>query len=90
MVRCRLRTAWALFATAVMLAMLCVELVIIGAVWHLVWQIWFLLITVLTFGWFVDRNRHDLQRLISVVLDDIAAKNGLIKLNREQKPAKKP
>jgi glycosyltransferase involved in cell wall biosynthesis len=85
MVRCRLRTAWSLFAKVVLCSMLGFELVVIGFVWHALWWIWFLVLTVPAFVWYVNRNRRDLQRLISVVLDDIARKNGLIKLNRDKK-----
>jgi glycosyltransferase involved in cell wall biosynthesis len=85
-VRCRLRAAWSLSAKVALCLMLGFELVIIGFVWHTLWQIWFLVLTVPAFGWYVNRNRRDLQRLIAVVLDDIAQKNGMIKLNSD-KPA---
>ena len=65
--------------------MLGFELVVIGFVWHALWQIWFLLLTVPAFAWYVNRDRRDLQRLISVVLDDIARKIGMIKLNTRKK-----
>ena len=87
MVRCRLRTGWSLFAKVALCSMLGFELVVIGFVWPMLWQIWFLVLTVPAFLWYVNGNRRDLQRLISVVLDDIARKNGMIKLNRDQ-PAK--
>jgi O-antigen biosynthesis protein len=84
MVRCRLCTAWSLFARVALCSMLGFELVVIGFIWHTLWEIWFLVLTVPAFAWYVNRNRRDLQRLISVVLDDIAQKNGLIKLNRDK------
>jgi hypothetical protein len=87
MLRCRLRTAWSLSAKVALCSMLGFELVVIGFVWHMLPWIWFLVLTVPMFAWYVNHNRHDLQRLIAVVLDDIAKKNGLIKLNRE-KPSK--
>jgi hypothetical protein len=86
MMRCRLRTAWSLSAKVALFSMLGFELVVIGFVWHTLWWIWFLVLTVPGFVWYVNRNRRDLQRLIAVVLDDIAQKNGMIKLNRA-KPA---
>ena len=64
--------------------MLGFELVVIGFVWHSLWQIWFLVLTVPAFAWYVNRDRRDLQRLIAVVLDDIARKNGMIKLRRDR------
>jgi GT2 family glycosyltransferase len=87
MVRCRLRAAWSLSAKVALWSMLGFELVVIGFVWHALWWIWFLVLTVPAFAWFVHRNRGDMQRLISVVLDDIALKNGMIKLNRDKSAA---
>ncbi|MGA2747540.1 MAG: glycosyltransferase [Verrucomicrobiota bacterium] len=78
--RCRLRTAWSLSAKVALCSMLGFELVVIGFVWHSLWQIWFLLLTVPAFAWYVTREQSELQRLISVVLDDIARKSGMIKL----------
>jgi glycosyltransferase involved in cell wall biosynthesis len=89
MMRCRLRTAWSLSAKVALCSILGFELVVIGFVWHTLWQIWFLVLTVPAFVWYVNSDRHDLQRLISVVLDDIAKKNGMIKLNRAKPSASK-
>jgi hypothetical protein len=85
MIRCRLRTAWSLFAKVALCSMLGFELVVIGFVWHTLWQIWLLVLTVPAFAWYVNRSRRDLQRLIAVVLDDIAEKNGMTKWNRDKK-----
>jgi glycosyltransferase involved in cell wall biosynthesis len=81
LLRCRLRTAWSLSAKVAICSILGFELVVIGFVWHALWQIWFLLLTVPAFAWYVNRERRDLQRLISVILDDIARKLGIAKLN---------
>jgi glycosyltransferase involved in cell wall biosynthesis len=89
-VRCRLRAGWSLSAKVVLCLMLGFDLVVIGFVWHTLWQIWFLVLTVPAFAWYVNHNRRDLQRLIAVVLDDIAQKNGMIKLNGQKKPASSP
>lgn len=89
LLRCRLRMAWSLSAEVALCAMLGVELVVIGFIWHTLWQIWFLLLTVPAFAWYVRHDQRDLQRLISVVLDDIAQKNGMIKIKRET-PTKSP
>jgi glycosyltransferase involved in cell wall biosynthesis len=85
LLRCRLRMAWSLSAKVALYSMLGFELVVIGFVWPALWQIWFLLLTVPAFAWHVNYDQRHLQRLISVVLDDIAKKNGMIKIKREQK-----
>ena len=82
-----MRAGWSLSAKVALCLMLGFELVVIGFVWHTLWQIWFLVLTVPAFAWYVNCNRRDLQRLIAVVLDDVARKNGMIKLNREKNPA---
>ena len=88
LVRCRLRATWSLAAKVALFSILGFELVVIGFVWHALWQIWFLLLTVPAFAWYVNRDRRALQALISVLLDDIARNNGMIKLDRAtQKPA---
>jgi glycosyltransferase involved in cell wall biosynthesis len=87
LLRCRLRTAWSLSAKVALCSMLGFELVVIGFVWHALWQIWFLLLTVPAFAWYVNRERRDLQRLISIVLDDIARKIGIVKLSTNGKKA---
>ncbi len=85
LLRCRLRMAWSLSAKVALCSILGFELVVIGFIWHTLWQIWFLLLTVPAFAWYVAHDQRDLQRLIAVVLDDIAQKNGMIKLKRETK-----
>lgn len=85
LLRCRLRMAWSLAAKVALCLMLGFELVVIGFIWHTLWQIWLLLLTVPAFAWYVRYDQRDLQRLISVVLDDIAQKNGMIKIKGEPK-----
>ncbi|HZM04547.1 MAG TPA: glycosyltransferase [Candidatus Saccharimonadales bacterium] len=85
LLRCRLRTAWSLASKVALCSMLGFELVVIGFIWYTLWQIWFLLLTVPAFAWYVKRDQRDLQSLISVLLDAIAEKNGLIKLKGENK-----
>jgi hypothetical protein len=90
LLRCRLRAAWSLSAKVALCSLLGFELVVIGFVRHSLWQIWFLLLTVPAFAWYVNRERRDLQRLIAVVLDDVARKNGMLKLPRDRQQAAPP
>ncbi len=85
LLRCRLRMAWSLSAKVALFAMLGFEVVVCGFVWHTLWQIWFLLLTIPAFAWHVKYDQQHLQRMISVVLDDIAQKNGMIKIKRADK-----
>lgn len=80
MLRCRLRAAWSLSAKVALGLLTGFDLVLIGLVRHSLWQIWFLLLTVPAFAWYINRDRRDLQRLIAVILDDIARKDCLIKI----------
>jgi glycosyltransferase involved in cell wall biosynthesis len=89
MVRCRLRAGWSLFAKVALFAMFLFELVVIEFVWHALWEIWFLVLTVPAFAWYVNHDRSDLQRLISVVIDDVAKKNAMIKVNGTKPAAPK-
>ena len=92
-VRCRLRAAWSLSAKVALGLMFGFELVVIGLAGHSFWPILLFVLTVAltvpAFVWYVNRNRRDLQRLIAVVLDDIAQKNGMVKLNRDKPAAPK-
>jgi glycosyltransferase involved in cell wall biosynthesis len=86
LLRCRLRAGFSLSAKVVLCLIAGLELVLIGLVWRSLWQIWFLLLTVPAFAWYINRDRRDLQRLITVVLDDIARENAMIKLSNRKKP----
>ena len=72
LIRCRLHTAWSLPARVAMGAMLGFELLVIGFVQDALPQIWLLLLTFPLFVWFLSREKRDLQRLISVLLDEVA------------------
>jgi len=84
--RCRLRTAWSLPAKVAIFSMLGFELLVIGFS-NMPW-LWLLLLTLPIFAWFLEQEQRDLQRLISVLLDEVARQNGLIKVSLRQ-PEKK-
>jgi cellulose synthase/poly-beta-1,6-N-acetylglucosamine synthase-like glycosyltransferase len=87
MLRCRLRSAWPLASRAAFFALLGLELVVIG--WlcgHHPW-IWFLLLTLPAFPWFIIREQRGLLRMISSLLDWVAADSGLTKLSPSKEPA---
>src|SRR5581483_8719673 len=82
--RCRLQTGWSLPAKVAVFALVCFDLIVIGFVWRKFLWIWLLLGTVPALAWHVRRHERDLQRLIRVLLDDVAAKAGLKKLAKER------
>ncbi|HWD18824.1 MAG TPA: glycosyltransferase [Verrucomicrobiae bacterium] len=83
LLRCRLRTGWSLPAKIAIFSLLCFVFMVIGFVWRSFWQISFLLLTVPAFAWHVHRHERDLQRLICVLLDDIAEESGMTKLGKK-------
>ena len=42
--------------------------------------LWMLLLTMPIFGWFLEQEKRNLQRLIAAFLDDVAKQRGLTKL----------
>lgn len=80
LLRCRLRTIWSLLATSAFWSMLGFELLVIGFVGSVIPWLWFLLLTLPLFAWFLEQEQRDLQRLIVVLLDDIARQKNLHKI----------
>ncbi|MDA1273759.1 MAG: glycosyltransferase [Verrucomicrobia bacterium] len=81
--RCRLRTVWTLLSKTTFCSMLGIELLIVG-----IWGsesplLGLLLLTLPAFGFWVAREQNDLQRLISVFLDDLAKELELTKIEKE-------
>ncbi len=89
LLRCRMRTAWSLPAKLAFYTMIGFEMLVIGFVQERFLWIWLLLLTLPIFIWFMVQEQRDLQRLISVLIDDVAKQCGLLRMNR-QKPAEKP
>ncbi len=90
MIRCRLRAKWNFMSRALFCAVAVAELVLIGLwgvtpIWH-----WAILASLLGLaGWFWHQNRN-LQRVVSVFLDEVAKSLNMVKLESgrsEPKPA---
>jgi hypothetical protein len=89
MFRCRLRTTWSLSAKVAFWSALGFELLIIGIVGTTLPWLWLLLLIQPAFVWFFDREQKDLKRIIAVLLDDVAKRRALLKIQKktsEQKP----
>jgi glycosyltransferase involved in cell wall biosynthesis len=86
--RCRLRGAWSLMAKIAFYSLLGFELLIIGVVSQEQPWLWMLLLTMPIFGWFVEQEKRNLQRLIAAFLDDIAKQRNLTKLEYRREEEK--
>jgi hypothetical protein len=79
--RCRLRASWSLWAMVAFWSCLGFELLIIGVVARAQPWLWMLLLTLPIFGWFLEQEKANLQRLIAGLLDDLAQQRGLAKIH---------
>ena len=78
--RCRLRAHWSLLAKLAFWSAMGFELLLIGVVRHDLPWFWMLLLTMPLFGWFIEQEKRNQQRLIAAFLDDVAKERGLTKL----------
>jgi hypothetical protein len=56
------------------------EMLVIGMVSEEQPWLWMLLLTMPIFGWFLEQEKQNQQRLIAAFLDDVAKQRGLTKL----------
>ena len=87
MLRCRLRSAWSLSSRVAFFALLGLELVVIGLLRRDHAWIWGLLLTLPAFPWFLRREERHLLRMISALLDKVAADSVLSKIAPAREPA---
>jgi hypothetical protein len=80
LLRCRLRPTWTWFAKAFFWLMLAAELIVIGFVGRESSWPYLLLLTLPLFVWFLAKDQRDLQRLISVFIDELATETKLKKI----------
>jgi glycosyltransferase involved in cell wall biosynthesis len=78
--RVRLRAHWSLLGKLAFWSAFGFELLVIGIVRHDLPWFWMLLLTMPLFGWFIEQEKRDQQRLIAAFLDDVAKQRGLTKL----------
>jgi hypothetical protein len=92
MLRCRLRSVWPLASRAAFFVLLGLELLLIGwlGAGH-IWS-WLILLTLPAFPWLLAREQRGLLRMISCLLDRVAADSGLSKISpaKDPSPADKP
>jgi glycosyltransferase involved in cell wall biosynthesis len=87
LLRCRLRPVWSLFAKATFWVSLGAQLLIIGLLGRSFWWLALLLLTIPAFVWVIAKEQSDLQRVVSVFLDEIASD---LKLKKIEPAPKNP
>jgi hypothetical protein len=86
--RCRLRASWSLPGVLAFWSFLLFELLVIGIVGKDLPWLWMLLLTMPIFGWFLEQEKRNLQRLIAAFLDEVAKQRGLVKLRYDARAEK--
>jgi hypothetical protein len=86
LLRCRLEPVWSLFAQVTFWAALGAQILIIGLLGQSAWWFLLLLLTMPLFIWHMAKEQADLQRVVSVFLDDVAAELKLKKIEVKGKP----
>ena len=89
LIRCRLRTAWTLFAKAAFWTMAGLELLVIGFFSPYFPWLWAVLLTLPVLVWWLNRQQQNLRRLIGVFLDEVANDLGLGKVHTQGQPPPK-
>jgi hypothetical protein len=85
MFRCRLRTTWSLPAKVAFWAALGFEMLIIGIVGSSLPWLWLLLLIQPAFIWFFAREQNNLKCVIAVLLDEVAKRRALLKIEKTSK-----
>jgi glycosyltransferase involved in cell wall biosynthesis len=85
LLRCRLRPVWSLFAKATFWVTLGAQLLVIGLLGQSFWWLALLLLTIPAFVWVIAKEQSDLQRVVSVFLDEIASDLKLKKIEPSPK-----
>ncbi|MBI3875685.1 MAG: hypothetical protein HY300_06935, partial [Verrucomicrobia bacterium] len=81
LLRCRLRTGWSLLAHVTFWATLGFEVLLIGVLGESLWWLAFLFVALPALALFFREEQRALQRIISVLLDDIAKVMELAKMD---------
>jgi hypothetical protein len=81
LLRCRLKRKWTLPAKIFFCSVLAVELLILGTLIHLTPWLWAILLTLPLLAGILHRQQRQLQRLIAVLLDQIAKEFDLVKID---------
>jgi hypothetical protein len=80
MVRCRLRAAWSLQARVIFWSLVGMEMLALGFFGGLTRWLWLLPLTLPLFWWFLAREKRNLQSIVVVFLDALAAEWNMTKV----------
>ncbi len=83
--RLRLKTKWSLLAKVAFFSALALELLVIGFVAKELPWLWMLILVQVIFAWFLEVEQRDFQRLIIAIVDRVAQRKGLYKIDKEAK-----
>jgi hypothetical protein len=86
--RCRLKASWSLPGKVAFCGALGFELLIIGIVGGALPWLWALLLIQPIFAWMVIREQRELQRIVAVLLDGVAKRRGLLKIENKNSAQK--
>ncbi|MBU6401279.1 MAG: glycosyltransferase [Verrucomicrobia bacterium] len=91
LVRCRLHGGWTLLARIVFWSTFGFELLVFGLLGPRAHWLWLLLLSLPAFVWWLNRKKRDLQRLVTVFLDEVAKQLNLVKMPADAtEPAPEP
>jgi glycosyltransferase involved in cell wall biosynthesis len=90
LLRCRLRTGWSLLAHVTFWATLGFEVLLISALGQSLWWLCFLFIALPALVWLFREEQRALQRIISVLLDELAKQHGFVKVEHQVEGAAQP
>ncbi len=86
--RCRLCAQWSLLAVLAFWTAFGFEVLLIGVVRNELPFFWMLLLTMPIFGWFIEQEKRNQQRLIAAFLEDVARQRGLTKIRYDARQDK--
>ena len=84
LIRCRLRPLMSLPAKLLLGLFLCAELVAIGLLQDTNPWVWLILLSLPLLAWWLEQEKHDLQRLIAAFLDELARSHQMERMRWNQ------
>jgi hypothetical protein len=83
--RCRFHPAWSLRAWSLFCLVAGAELLVIGAFAERLPWLWMLLLSLWVFYWYLEYETRQVQLQIAALLDQVAARLGMVKLKNVER-----